>query len=700
MSEQRLFLVAIPHSHGAEDEIRICKKTTLPLIPDHTIGRFAVVEAYFKACDSDDEVERRKWARGVMSRDILYVDSWQQVTIQAKARRYLQSHMRWNGDPLANDTTKLVLHDGDSISFNPPTNVGEEARSLQFRVVGGATSLLQQQLYLNALVRMDSTADETNDTPPTPALEDGLISQPNSPFPPTAPTARGNALPLQPQIKSNLGRETLLLPQTERLLCSAEDVFQPSKRRKSSTSDRNDSAKVGGEIQVSRTNQVLDHDAALVGPCEDKKRSSVRITADISTPMEEEPRCKVAADPGAKGCREIAAERSSPVARKRSWEHQSQTDLTENARDNKTNGKRKLSHDAADENSQIVSEEKLSQHNDNQASQSSQGSIPLAEIRANDCPNPTISQQPRVLFQDSSPTLLPCPQPAISTTDTTSAQKTSPEFVLFFVEKGSDMHKDLIHGTKTMEGLRTHAELRGAHVLDAFDKDTPPYPTHIVVSERIQSQQSIVHSLGFETDTEMSGFLALHSIACVRRCWIAKGKGQNRPPLGMPTIRELHLGLNPKVAGKRPHEGDVGKPVLRGYYQNRRLSEHFAELSKLYRNCAFDAKDEWKSYTFSVLSGRLLRLDFEISTETESIDRLRKTKGFGKTSMCIIEQFLQEGTSQRLIEFDKDPKRRAMKVMIGKITLAVSKVDVSHLRVLRHLGGGQISSHGASHPGV
>lgn len=118
-------------------------------------------------------------------------------------------------------------------------------------------------------------------------------------------------------------------------------------------------------------------------------------------------------------------------------------------------------------------------------------------------------------------------------------------FAIYFLEKGTDMSRLLIRGNDKIEGLKSHAEKRGAIVLDSFDKLKLPLPTHIVISENLSCSdvESIAEALGFTNAIEMSDFLSKHSIVCATRRWASQGNRVERPPFQEPTVMEKYLGI-------------------------------------------------------------------------------------------------------------------------------------------------------------
>lgn len=261
--------------------------------------------------------------------------------------------------------------------------------------------------------------------------------------------------------------------------------------------------------------------------------------------------------------------------------------------------------------------------------------------------------------------------------------KSAKKFVLFFVEKGTDMHKNT-----HIKALRKHAELRGAEVLDAFDKAQPPWPTHFVISQKVSSLDGVASALNFQDVPELSEFVALHGIVCATRAWAAPSGSAVDLPFQEPTMLEQIIGIRSRSKSTRGHlkatdlttppsspqkrKGDA-VPLIR----NKDLAEHFHRLSKSYQECPLFPEDVWKAYSFQVLSGRLRHIDFVVTNDPEILKRLKTVKGFGESSMQVITEYLATGSSNRMRELEMDKLRIAMKVMMN--IWGVGRVRASEL---------------------
>jgi DNA polymerase/3'-5' exonuclease PolX len=94
------------------------------------------------------------------------------------------------------------------------------------------------------------------------------------------------------------------------------------------------------------------------------------------------------------------------------------------------------------------------------------------------------------------------------------------------------------------------------------------------------------------------------------------------------------------------------------------VAEIFKHLSSLHQSSPLLPVDSWKSYMFRIVSGRIANLNFEISDDPDTLERLREVKGIGSSSFDKIKEYLSTGTFSRIKEFETDPRRIAMKNMM------------------------------------
>lgn len=263
------------------------------------------------------------------------------------------------------------------------------------------------------------------------------------------------------------------------------------------------------------------------------------------------------------------------------------------------------------------------------------------------------------------------------------------QFKLFFVEKGNDMHR------KThLVGLQKLAEQRGATVLNSFDKSlNSTWPTHLVASQKVSSIESIAAALNFSDLDEMSIFLSKNGITCATREWVTLSNA----PLQEPTMLEQILGLRRRKPCKRRTNSPIAdsSPLKNAKQRqdedalskiwNVKLSELFRKIGKLHQECPLYENDDWKAYMFHLLGGRLRNLGFEVTHDPNAIVKLEQTKGFGASSIQVIKEFLETGTSTRIRSFETDKLRVAMKAMmniwgVGRVT-ATELVKSGYTRI-------------------
>lgn len=117
-------------------------------------------------------------------------------------------------------------------------------------------------------------------------------------------------------------------------------------------------------------------------------------------------------------------------------------------------------------------------------------------------------------------------------------------------------------------------------------------------------------------------------------------------------------------SSKRRSASEIN-PRANTFETNRKISELFRDLSNLQQACPLLEGDNWKAYSYRITSGRLMHLDFEISNDGETFDRLRHVSGIGKSTVDKIKEYFERGTFNRIEEFRVDPQRIAMKNMMG-----------------------------------
>jgi DNA polymerase/3'-5' exonuclease PolX len=247
--------------------------------------------------------------------------------------------------------------------------------------------------------------------------------------------------------------------------------------------------------------------------------------------------------------------------------------------------------------------------------------------------------------------------------------------VLYLVPLGLDMEKAVL------EFLRPHVERRGAIVLGTFDKNRPPWPTHFVVSDRIQPQQ-IATELGFQDEYELGEFLQKHDIVCAKKIWAEKGSKYQVIPFTEPDRLEEQYHRIPTKKKKLRNQAtndDETTIELEQYKQqhpmqstcprkprNQNLSNLFREISKLYQQCPLEEQDDWRAYTYNLLAGRLCLLDFDVTNDSNNVlSKLKAIQGFGNSTVKDVQEFLETGVCSRLEMLKNDKDRQAMKAMMN-----------------------------------
>eukprot|EP00536_Pseudo-nitzschia_multiseries_P000551 jgi/Psemu1/179115/e_gw1.7.155.1 len=97
--------------------------------------------------------------------------------------------------------------------------------------------------------------------------------------------------------------------------------------------------------------------------------------------------------------------------------------------------------------------------------------------------------------------------------------------------------------------------------------------------------------------------------------------------------------------------------------RNILAAEAFKILANLQQSMPLLAGDEWRAYSFRIVAGRLLELDFEVNGDDDTQQRLKSIKGFGDSVCEKIQECIKFGTIKRINEFKSDERRQAMKAM-------------------------------------
>ena len=278
------------------------------------------------------------------------------------------------------------------------------------------------------------------------------------------------------------------------------------------------------------------------------------------------------------------------------------------------------------------------------------------------------------------------------------------EYTLFFLRLGTDMTRLHIEGNAKIQGLQSRGRLRGARVLREFHRHShPPYPTHLVVSNNPSlTAQRIATALDFDSAQQLDAFLTRHTIACVLRKWADKGNAALFPPFLPPTRLELYHGFVAREtlpesapssptrtiatspqrrqlsspSAQNPGDATVSAPPAAAassvpssqairrttFKTNLALSDLFRDLAKAYQSAPLEDDEPWKSLSFSTTAGRLLRLDFEVT----SASQLDPIPGFGPSTIRIVREYFETGGTRcsRLDELRANPDRDAVRTMV------------------------------------
>jgi len=102
---------------------------------------------------------------------------------------------------------------------------------------------------------------------------------------------------------------------------------------------------------------------------------------------------------------------------------------------------------------------------------------------------------------------------------------------------------------------------------------------------------------------------------------------------------------------------------------NVKLSKFFETISTLYKECPLDQFDEWRSYSYFIVSRRLRQLDFEVDSDPIALQRLSQVNGFGSKIMKQCKEYLVSGTCQLIHQFENDPMRKGVRNIIRCVSM-------------------------------
>ncbi len=90
-----------------------------------------------------------------------------------------------------------------------------------------------------------------------------------------------------------------------------------------------------------------------------------------------------------------------------------------------------------------------------------------------------------------------------------------------------------------------------------------------------------------------------------------------------PVIDYLH------TRKKNMNENGVIDVQMTNQKRNLELSKLLSDISRVYKECPLEKHDNWRSYSYNRCAGRLLYLNFDVTSDEQSLNRLRKIPGFG-----------------------------------------------------------------------
>ena len=106
-----------------------------------------------------------------------------------------------------------------------------------------------------------------------------------------------------------------------------------------------------------------------------------------------------------------------------------------------------------------------------------------------------------------------------------------------------------------------------------------------------------------------------------------------------------------------------GKVSAQNQSRNIDLSRMLDTISKLYKECPLETRDNWRSYTYQIASVRLRYLDFDVNTQT--LQKLKSIKGFGEKMLGHIKECLssKDDKCELIRSFEHDEQRLAIRNM-------------------------------------
>ena len=201
---------------------------------------------------------------------------------------------------------------------------------------------------------------------------------------------------------------------------------------------------------------------------------------------------------------------------------------------------------------------------------------------------------------------------------------------------------------------------------------------YIVISESIRSLAVVARKIRVEEEYLVQYFQNNVDVRCILPSWadhcISSKKCLVIPsrvyywchsPSTPSTPNTPKRGAITQELMSRQKMNAVGDDIIQTrrkvFQRNVQAAEAFKTLSNLHQEMSLLPTDTWKSYTFRIVAGRLLELEFEVSNDEATQQKLRSIKGFGKSVCEKIQECIECGTISRIQEFQSDPQRQAMK---------------------------------------
>lgn len=265
--------------------------------------------------------------------------------------------------------------------------------------------------------------------------------------------------------------------------------------------------------------------------------------------------------------------------------------------------------------------------------------------------------------------------------------------VVYLLERGRGMPRSRVDLLR-----RTLTEKEGVSVADSFTSSA----RFVVIDDNVTAQGAAAE-LGFASATEMAQHLMRHKIYAVTPSWVFSGGSKIfqepspdmmwtalrpvnekrhdvpdcKPKEGwMTRIRSIdEIGpvktvkassiaddeaVVARILKKRKRMGAIeGAPSrqLRKRLLNGALARMFTEMADLQRASPLTDMDQWRAYTYSLVAGRLGRIEFEVTENEDILGSLKGIRGFGNAVINKIREYFATGTCQKLEALRNDPNR-------------------------------------------